>query len=247
MLNNISKWKVFEGDEKIIKFLTNQDNFKDLAINDEEFQEKKTESNPQAGQDVKQLKDHTIPRGVANLESLFDLNDRFKGPKSVKIGSSYPLHETVNLGIPEAPKNVTLEKTISKGERKAYLKLFRKYQDVFVWSYKDLKTYDTRIILHTIPLKPEMKPFQQKLRKYHPSMEPLMYQELRKILDVKIIFQVRHSAWVANLFPVRKKSGEIRLCIDFWNLNRASKMDNYPVPLMENSCRLCQARRFFIY
>jgi ribonuclease HI len=29
--NNISNWKVFEGDEQIINFLTNQDNFKDLG------------------------------------------------------------------------------------------------------------------------------------------------------------------------------------------------------------------------
>jgi hypothetical protein len=161
--NNISNWKVFEGDEQIINFLTNQDNFKDLAIDDEEFQEKTTETNPQEGQDVGKLKAHTIPRGIANLESLFDLKDHFKGPKNVKTGSSCPLHETVNLGTPEAPKNVNLGKTISKGERKAYLKLFRQYQDVFAWSYKDLKMYDTRIIQHTIPLKPEMKPFQQNL------------------------------------------------------------------------------------
>jgi hypothetical protein len=60
-----------------------------------------------------------------------------------------------------------------------------------------------------------------------------MYQELRKLLDAKIIFQVRHSAWVENLVPVRKKSGEIRLCVDFRNLNRASEKDNYPVPPME--------------
>jgi hypothetical protein len=128
---------------------------------------------------------------------------------------------------------VNLGKTISKEERKAYLKLFRQYQDVFAWSYRDLKTYDTRIIQHTIPLKPEVKPFQQKLRKYHPSLEPLMYQELKKLLDAKIIFQVRHSTWVENLVPVRKKSGEIRLCVDFRNLNRASEKDNYPVPPME--------------
>jgi hypothetical protein len=37
--NNISKWKVFEGDEQIVDFLTNQENFKDLAIDDEIFQE----------------------------------------------------------------------------------------------------------------------------------------------------------------------------------------------------------------
>jgi hypothetical protein len=37
--NNISNWKVFEGDEHIITFLTNQDSFKDLDIDDEVFQE----------------------------------------------------------------------------------------------------------------------------------------------------------------------------------------------------------------
>jgi ribonuclease HI len=39
MPNNISNWKGFEGDEHIIDFLTNQENFKDLAIDDEVFQE----------------------------------------------------------------------------------------------------------------------------------------------------------------------------------------------------------------
>ena len=47
--NNISNWKVFEGDEQIINFLTNQDNFKDLAIEDDEFQELSIEINPQMG------------------------------------------------------------------------------------------------------------------------------------------------------------------------------------------------------
>jgi hypothetical protein len=39
---------------------------------------------------------------------------------------------------------------------------------------------------------------------------------------------------VANLVPVRKKNGEIRLCVDFRNLNRSSKKDNYPLPKMEH-------------
>ena len=38
---------------------------------------------------------------------------------------------------------------------------------------------------------------------------------------------------MANLAPVRKKSGDIRICIDFRNLNRASLKDNYPIPAME--------------
>ena len=143
------------------------------------------------------------------------------------------MYETINLETPENPQNINLGKTVSKEERKSYLKLFREYQDVFVWSYWDLKTYDTCIIQHTIPLKSGVKPFQQKLRKYHPYLEPLMYQEIKKLLDANIIFQIRHSVWVENLVPVRKNYGEIRLCVDFRNLNRASEKDNYPVPPME--------------
>ena len=67
----------------------------------------------------------------------------------------------------------------------------------------------------------------------HPSLEPLVKKELNKLLAAKIIFPVRHTTWVANLVPVRKKSGDIRICIDFRNLNRASLKDNYPVPAME--------------
>jgi hypothetical protein len=60
-----------------------------------------------------------------------------------------------------------------------------------------------------------------------------MCQELKKLLDSKIIFQVRHYAWVSNLVIVKKNSGEICMCVDFRNLNRASKKENYLVPPME--------------
>jgi hypothetical protein len=39
--------------------------------------------------------------------------------------------------------------------------------------------------------------------------------------------------WVENLVPGRKKSGEILLCVDFRNLNKDSKKENYPFPPME--------------
>jgi hypothetical protein len=186
--NNISNWKVFEGDEQIINFLTNQDNFKDLAIDNEVFQEKLAETDPHIDQSTEKPRSHTIPKGVENLENLFDPRERFKGSTNMKMRSYCPMHEAINIGTPENPKNKNLGKAVYKEERKPYLKIFRQYQDVFAWSYRDLKTYDTRIIQHTIPLKPEEKPFQQKLQKYHLSLEPLMCQELKNLLDAKIIF-----------------------------------------------------------
>ena len=52
-------------------------------------------------------------------------------------------------------------------------------------------------------------------------------------MDTKIIVPLRYSSWVANLVPVRKKNGEIRLCVDFCNLNRSSLKDNYPLSKIE--------------
>jgi hypothetical protein len=61
-----------------------------------------------------------------------------------------------------------------------------------------------------------------------------MEKEIKKLLNAQIIIPLRYSEWVANLVPVRKKNGEIRLCVDFRNLNKCSKKDNYPFPKMEH-------------
>ena len=53
------------------------------------------------------------------------------------------------------------------------------------------------------------------------------------MLKAKIIFLVRHSKGVSNLIPIRKNNGDIIICIDFRNLNRASEKDNFPLPPME--------------
>jgi hypothetical protein len=59
-------------------------------------------------------------------------------------------------------------------------------------------------------------------------------REFKKILDAKIIVPLRYSEWVANLVPVRKKNDEIRLRVDFRNLNRSSLKDNYSLPKMDH-------------
>ena len=75
-------------------------------------------------------------------------------------------------------------------------------------------------------MKKGVNPFQQKLYRVHPSLESQVQKELKKLLYAKIIFQVWHFAWVANLIIVRKKNNEIHLYVDFKILNKASKKDN---------------------
>jgi hypothetical protein len=117
-----------------------------------------------------------------------------------------------------------------------------------------LRTYDTDIIEHNIPLKEEAKPFRHKLKQINPMSLPIMEKEVKKLLDAQIIIPLRYLEWVANLVPMRKKKGEIMLCVDFRNLSRSSKKDNYPFPKMEHilqrvtgSSRMSMIDGFFGY
>ena len=65
-------------------------------------------------------------------------------------------------------------------------------------------------------------------------MLPVIEKEIKKLFDAKSIVTLRFPRWVANLVPVRKKNGEIRLCIDFRNLNKVSMKDNYTLPKMDH-------------
>jgi hypothetical protein len=91
--------------------------------------------------------------------------------------------------------------------------------DLFAWRYEDLKTYYTSITEDRIPLKLGTNTFKRKLMKVYSLLFPTIEKEVRKLLYAKIIIPLRYSEWVANLVPMRKKIGEIRLCVDFMNLN----------------------------
>jgi hypothetical protein len=139
-----------------------------------------------------------------------------------------------NLGTEEDPKYVKLSSSLSKEQRVEYVNLLKEFSDVFSWKYEYLRTYGTRIIEHNIPLKEETKTFREKIRQINPMLFPIMEKEVKTILDAKIIIPLRYSEWVVNLVPMRKKNGEIKLCVDFRNLNKISKKDNYPLPKMEH-------------
>ena len=139
-----------------------------------------------------------------------------------------------NIGSLGRLKIVKIGKGTSSEERKEIQDLIREYINVFAWSYDDLKAQKGDIIQHTIPLKEDAKPFQQKLRHTNPKLAPLIQKELQKLLSTNIIAPTRHSTWVSNLLVLRKKTCKIRLCVDFRNLNVSYEKDNYLFPYMEH-------------
>lgn len=143
------------------------------------------------------------------MEDLYDLKDRFKNVTNSKTQSSTLKFELINLGTPKKPQKINLGLGLKNEERMSLIKLLEKYKHIFAWDYSHLKTYDTSIIQHTIPMISDDKPVQEKLRKIHPNLESQIKSELNKMLKAKVIFPVRHSTWVSNIVPVRKNNGDI--------------------------------------
>jgi ribonuclease HI len=216
--DNITNWRVFDDDQQIINFLHMEETFQGAVIDEHTHDDNLCDftvipdpRTPESSSDMV----NSIPKSVIRLEKFYDFQDKFKKTVNCKTNSSSLSYEKVNLGTNENPQCINLGLGCSQQEKAAFIKLFKEFKDVFAWTYDDLKTFDPNIIQHVIPMKPQTLPFQQKLRKMHPKLEPTVQKELNKLLNAKIIFPVRHTQWVSNLVPVRKKNGEIRLCVDF--------------------------------
>ena len=117
--------------------------------------------------EVLQLKDNIIPKGLIPLEELFDQDDV---ARKLTLRPTEKGVEKVNIGTAENPKMVKLSKSLSPKVKAEYVRLLSSFSDDFAWDYSDLKTYDTNIIQHTIPIKPNQKPFHQKLRRINPKL-----------------------------------------------------------------------------
>jgi hypothetical protein len=239
--DNVKHWQVFEDDQHIKKFLEMVDEFSATHIDQEDDKDNEqinqnSHSDPKmqnmiANHKMMVLRNNQIPKGLVPLEKLFDKDDVVVKPV---VHPQIEEVEDCNIGTEQEPKNIKLSKLLPVDQKIRYVDLFKEFIEVFAWTYEDLKTYDTNIIQHRIPLKVGSKPFRQKLRQVNPILFPVIEKELKKLLDAKIIVPLRYSSWVANLVPVRKKNGEIRLCVDFINLNKYSLKDNYPLPKMDH-------------
>ena len=80
--------------------------------------------------------------------------------------------------------------------------------------------------------------------------------EVMKQFDAGFLAVTSYPQWVANIVPVPKKDGKVRMCVDYRDLNRASPKVEYPrgasvICVVHISCsfilKLGQAILFFLF
>ena len=60
-----------------------------------------------------------------------------------------------------------------------------------------------------------------------------MKEELDKILRAGFIKPIGQAAWLSPIVVVPKKSGKLRVCVDYQKLNAATIKDPFPMPFVD--------------
>ena len=67
----------------------------------------------------------------------------------------------------------------------------------------------------------------------NPTLKDIVKEELQKLLDVGFIYPISDSEWVSPLVLVPNKNGKWRICVDYRELNKATKKDHFPLPFID--------------
>jgi hypothetical protein len=54
-------------------------------------------------------------------------------------------------------------------------------------------------------------------------------EDIDKLLVVRFIQPMKEATWLSPIVVVLKKNGNLRICVDFKKLNKATKKDPYPL------------------
>ena len=158
-----------------------------------------------------------------------------EAPRAIEDGGQATVDDLkeLNLGTNEEPRPIYVSSLLTPEEESKYFELLMKYKDVFAWTYKEMPGLDPTVAVHRLAIKQGVRPIKQAQRRFRPELLPQIEAEVNKLEQAGFIREVQFPKWIANIVPVKKKNGQIRVCVDFRDLNRACPKDDFPLPNTE--------------
>ena len=135
--------------------------------------------------------------------------------------------ELINIGTKIEVKEIKISIHLNKKQRKDMIELLTIFQDVFTWSYDDMLEISIDIVVHKLSPDLNFSPVKQKPPTFKPDMSFKIKEQIENHLNIKIIMVSYYLIWLSNLVPVPKKNGEIQMCVDYRNLNKANPKDSF--------------------
>jgi len=93
----------------------------------------------------------------------------------------------------ESGKSFYLGKTLSRNEKRSYVRLLKKYMDVFAWTSTDLTGIPLNLGEHRIDLIEGAVPVRQRQYRLNPKYSLMVKEEIDRLLEAGFIYPVNNS------------------------------------------------------
>lgn len=113
--------------------------------------------------------------------------------------------------------------------------------DIFAVEPSELGT--SSITQHSIKTG-EHSPIRQPLRRMPFTLRPQVDKLVQEMLDQGVV-QPSSSPWASPVVLVRKKDGTMRFCVDYRRLNSVTKLDEFPLPRIDDTLDILAGARYF--
>ncbi|GJY14167.1 reverse transcriptase domain-containing protein [Tanacetum coccineum] len=215
----------------------------------------------------KLLNDHPsspLPPKELHFEELKTIKSSIDDPPELEL-KDLPSHLEYALleGTDKLP--VIISKELKDEEKAALLKVLKSHKRAIAWKIFDIKGIDSSFCTHKILKKDDFKPAIQHQRKVNPRIHEVIKKEVIKLLDARLIYPISDSPWVSPIHCVPKKGGmtvvenedneliPTRLvtgwcvCIDYRNLNDATRKDHFPLPFIDQMLERLAGNEYYCF
>ncbi|KAL0540350.1 hypothetical protein IC582_024587 [Cucumis melo] len=113
------------------------------------------------------------------------------------------------------------------------MSLLTEYKDIFAWSYKEMPRLDPKVSVHHLAIKPGYRRIKQAQQRFQPKLILQIEVDVNKLIEAGFIREVKYPTWIANIFPVRKKNGQLHIFVNFRDLNNICPKDDFSLSITE--------------
>ncbi|CAL2257621.1 unnamed protein product [Prunus armeniaca] len=121
-----------------------------------------------------------------------------------------PLLE-INVGTEPEPRPLFLSQFLSPELAAEIIGLLHEYKYCFAWDYHEMPGLPRSLVEHELKIREGFKPFQQPPRRFSTEVQLKVKQEIERLLEGGFIRTTRYVEWLANIVPVLRKIGALRV------------------------------------
>ncbi|KAJ9543636.1 LOW QUALITY PROTEIN: hypothetical protein OSB04_023343 [Centaurea solstitialis] len=208
-----------------------------------------------------------LQEDVAAVFEQLDFKDRPNQPPSIVQPPELelkplPSHLKYAYLLEDEKLPVIISSKLDLDQERKLLDLLRDHKRALGWTIADIRGISPSVCQHKIILEENSVGKAQPQRRLNPMMKEVVKREILKWLDAGIIYPISSSSWsnvsqkkggttvITNekneLIPTRTVTGW-RICMDYRQLNLATKKDHFPLPFIDQMLDRLAGKEFFCF